>query len=201
MDPLLASRDPRLVRADLADDPGTDPGVADAIGPLANDLVGEVVDGAPVDEQLGRVVRLPVPAAAHDDVQARRTGEATKPLRIAADAVERELHEGRPSSPAEVTQLLGEEVLVGGELPVVPPILDVPQVDARVLVRERESELLRRDRAGDGHDARRHRRTSSSVCAGRGRWAGRRRSVLIPTRACCHPRPHPVVAPRYPSSI
>ena len=49
VDALLARRDPRLVRADLADDPGPDAGVPHPVGRLADQLVGEVVDGAPVD--------------------------------------------------------------------------------------------------------------------------------------------------------
>ena len=51
MHPLLQRADPRLVGADLADDPGTDAGSAHAIGELADDHPREVVDGAAVDQR------------------------------------------------------------------------------------------------------------------------------------------------------
>ena len=42
VDPLLGRRDPRLVRPDLPDDPGPDPGVADAVTDLADELGGGI---------------------------------------------------------------------------------------------------------------------------------------------------------------
>ncbi len=56
MDTLLLRRHPRLVGADLADDPGPDAGLPHPVGRLAHELVGEVVDAAPIDQGLGRVV-------------------------------------------------------------------------------------------------------------------------------------------------
>ena len=64
----------------------------------------------------------------------------SQPERIAADAVERQVDEGATAAAPKVAQLVGDEVLVGGELPVVPALLDVPEIDAGVLVREREAE-------------------------------------------------------------
>ena len=118
-------------------------------------------------ERLGRIVGAAIPAGAHDDVQARGAGQPPQATRVAADAVEGQVDEGGAAATAEVAQLIGDEVLVGRELPVVPALLDVPEIDAGVLVREREAELVGRDRSGDGHDARRHRR-SSFVSVGRG---------------------------------
>ena len=124
---------------------------------LADHLGRKVVDAAAVDERLGRVVRLAVPAGAHHDVDAealarRRSRSGSRPT-----PGEREVDQRSAAAPAEFPELLDDEVVVGGELPVVPSVRDVPQADAGVLVREREAELLGRDRSGDGHDARRHR--------------------------------------------
>ena len=49
--------------ADLADDPGPDPGLPHALGRVADDLVGQRVDRAAVDQRLGRVVGAAIPAA------------------------------------------------------------------------------------------------------------------------------------------
>ena len=49
--PAPRRRHPRLVGPDLPDDPGPDAGVADPLGRLVDELVGEVVDGAPVDQR------------------------------------------------------------------------------------------------------------------------------------------------------
>ena len=136
MDTLLEGADPRLVGADLADDPGPDPGVADAVSELGDDLVGQVVDRPSVDQRLGGVVGAAIPAGAHHDVQAGGARQAPQPMRVAAHPVERQVDERCPAAAAVVAQLIGDEVLVGRELPVVPALLDVPEVDAGVLVRE-----------------------------------------------------------------
>ena len=95
MDALLAGREPRLVGADLADDAGPDAGVPDSVGRLADELVGEVVDGPAVDRGLGRVVGVAVPAAAHDEVEAGRRREPDEPRRVAPDAGQRQVDQAR----------------------------------------------------------------------------------------------------------
>src|SRR5215218_925668 len=149
---LLGGRDPRLVGADLPEDPGPDPGVPDAVRRLCDELLGKRLDRPPVDEQLGRVVRGPIPAGPHDEVQAAPRREAGQPPRVAPDARRSEVDERAPSGIAKRRQLLEDERLVAGQLPVVPAALDLPQVDLRVLVREGEPELSGVDRTADRHD-------------------------------------------------
>ena len=73
--------------------PGRTPRVPHSLLDLADKLVGQVVHGATVDPGLGRVVGRPIPAAAHDEVQAARLGEATQPGRVAPDARQRQVDE------------------------------------------------------------------------------------------------------------
>ena len=137
-------RHPGLVRADLADDPGPDPAVADPLGGLRDELVGQVVHRSPVDRGLGRVVGAAIPAAAHDDVELARLGRCrrARPGRARPRAAS-----GRPGcDPPDARirrQLLEDHRLVARELPVVPAVGDVPERDLRVLVREREAERPR----------------------------------------------------------
>ena len=91
---LLLRAQPRLVGPDLADDPRPDAGVADAVGRLADELVGQVVHRAAVDPRVRRVVGGPIPAAAHHDVQVAPFAERPQPPRVAADPVERQVDEG-----------------------------------------------------------------------------------------------------------
>ena len=104
-------------------------------------LVRQVVHGAPVDAGLRRVVGRPVPAAAHDDVQAgaRRPARAATPDRDPSPAGVRS---ASPLPPAAriAGQFLQDDRLVAGQLPVVPARLDVPQGDLGVLVGQGEPE-------------------------------------------------------------
>ena len=103
----------------------------------------QLIDGAPVDQGLGRVVRARDTSRTHHDLHARAAGQAPQPLRVAADARRGEVHQRPAAAPPEFAQLVGDEVLVGGELPVVPSASDVPEIDAGVLVRKGEAELAR----------------------------------------------------------
>ena len=58
VDAFLGRGEPRLVRADLADDARPDAGIPRPVGRLAHELVGEVVHGPPIDARLRRVVRI-----------------------------------------------------------------------------------------------------------------------------------------------
>ena len=98
------ARQPRLVRADLADDPGPDAGLPDPVGRLADELVGEVVDGPPVDERLRGVVARsryqPQPITMWSPVGAR---QPRQPARVATDPGRRQVDEraatGRRGTP------------------------------------------------------------------------------------------------------
>ncbi len=169
VDPLLARRDPRLVRPDLADDPGPDPGLAHALGRLADDLVGERFDGAAVDQRLGRVVGVAIPARAHDDVQPGRLRQPDEPARIPPDAGQREVEDRAAAGRPERRELLDDHGLVAPQLPVVPAVLDMPEGDRGVLVGQDPAEVGRVDgpadgldtAAGDGHEAARSSRSAS----------------------------------------
>ena len=154
MDALLQRRYPGLVGPDLADDPRSDARIADAVGRLADELVRQVVDRSSVDQRLGRVVRPSIPAAAHHDVEAGGAGDTGEPGRIAADTRHRQIDQAPATGLAERRELLEDERLVAGQLPVVPPRRDVPQRDLGVLVREREPEIARIDRTEDRLDVR-----------------------------------------------
>ena len=67
-DTLLLCCDPRLVGADLADDPWA----YWAVSKLIHDLVGEIVDRAAINARLGGVVGLAVPASPGNDVEPGR---------------------------------------------------------------------------------------------------------------------------------
>ena len=67
-DALLLRGDPRLIGADLADDPRSER----SVDKFLHDLVGEIVDGAAINARLGGVVGLAVPAGTGHDVQPGR---------------------------------------------------------------------------------------------------------------------------------
>ena len=95
VDPLLARRDPRLVRADLADDPGPDAGLAHAIGRLADELVGKRLDRRGGRSAPRPGSRRPDTSRAHHDVQAGRLRE---PARASPDRARRRAASGRRRS-------------------------------------------------------------------------------------------------------
>ena len=171
------ARDPRLVRADLADDPGADAGLPHPVGRLADQLVGQVVDGPPVDARLRRVVRAAIPAAAHDDVQAAGPRRAAQPLRVAPDARQGQVDEAAPAGGRKRASSSRIDRLVAGQLPVVPAARDVPQRDLGVLVGQREPER-RPGRSGRGPSGRgpwrRDATPSRRALAGSARSARRR---------------------------
>ena len=119
-----------------------------------DELVREVVDGPPVDPRLGRVVRGPVPAAAHHDVHATGSGELCQPDRIAPDTRQRHVDEAAPAGLPEPRELGEDHRRVAGQLPVIPATLDVPECDLGVLVGQGEAERRRLDGAEDGLDIR-----------------------------------------------
>ena len=65
MRPLLDRRDPALLDADLADQPGPDPVAASPSRISRMRPGGEVAHGRSLDPLLGAVVRRPIPAARH----------------------------------------------------------------------------------------------------------------------------------------
>ena len=121
---------------------------------LGDQLLGQGVDGSPVDHRLRRVVGAPVPAAAHHEVEPAPLGQALEPGGVAPDAGHREVDEGRPAGVLVVRELVEDHRLVARELPVVPAVRDVPERDLRVLVGQREPDRRRLDGPEDGHDVR-----------------------------------------------
>src|SRR6188508_2217289 len=111
MDTLLERRHPRLVGPDLADDPGPDPGVADTIRRLADELVGEVIHRPSVDQRLCRVVGASIPATAHDDAETGRARDTSQPHGIPADTRHREVDDTAATGLAERRELLEDERL------------------------------------------------------------------------------------------
>src|SRR4051794_32131109 len=76
-----------------------------------------------------------------------------------------------PEAPV-VLELGRDDLGVAGQLPVVPAARDVPERDRRVLVRERESEGVRRDIAEDGADMRHGRKSTAWESHGRATVSG-----------------------------
>ena len=111
----------------------------------------------------------------------------------------RQVDERRAAAATEVAQLVGDRVLVGRELPVIPSVLDVPEVDAGVLVGKGEADALGWDRPTDGHDSRSHRGSPpmfgwASVSLGGAadapmEWTGRSVPSLGAKRNPCRPSP------------
>ena len=153
MDPLLAGGEPRFVGPELANDPGPDAAVPNPNRRLANDLVGEIGDRAAVDQGFGRVVRVAVPAAAHDEVKSGCTREAGEPLRVAPDARQRQVDDRGATRGREFCELLDDHALVPSKLPVVPAIGDMPEGNCGVLVGKSPAQLPRIDPAENGLDA------------------------------------------------
>src|SRR5207245_1617762 len=181
---LLEGGDPRLVGADLADDPGLDAGVPHPVSRFPDQLVGQVVDRAPVDKRLGRVMRPAIPAATHDDVQAGPLRQADEALRVAAHAGQRHIYQATAACLAETGELGLDDRLVPGQLPVVPAALDMPQRDRCVLVRQGEADLLGSDTAPNRLDERlpwRSLRHAPSSLFGPGLAAPSRRARRGPT--------------------
>ena len=177
MDALLRRRQPWLVRADLADDPGPDARLADPVGRLAHELVGQVVDGAPVDQRLGRVVRRRDTSRSPSRCAARlaRASPASQPGSRPTPGSVRSTRL-RPAGVAERGELVEDHRLVAGQLPVVPA--DRGRATARSAVCSCGSvnpSIGRVDRAedrldvGHGRAMLRRRRAGSVLGAGRGR--------------------------------
>ena len=143
MNALLGGRQPRLVRADLAEDAGADPRLPHPVRDFADELVGQVVNGSLVDARLDRVVGVPIPPAAHHDVEAARPRKAREPARVATNARQRQVSQGAATGGPESFELGEDDRLIAGQLPVVPPVLDVPQRDLGVFVGQREAEIGR----------------------------------------------------------
>jgi hypothetical protein len=167
MDALLERRQPRLVGPDLADDPRPDVRAVNAHLDLADQLIGQVVHGAPIDQRLGRVVGRPVPARAHHDVQAAGLGVAAQAERVAAHAGQGQVHQRAPAASSKRGQLGQDQGVVRGQLPVIPAIRDLPELDAGVLVGQDEAEVGGRHRAKDRLDV--ARRLARGLARGRGR--------------------------------
>ncbi len=85
-------------------------------------------------------------------MQPGRAGEPDQPRGIAADTRGREVDQAPTAAAAIRLELAEDQRLVAGELPVIPAVRDVPQGDLGVLVRQREPEVRRVDRAEDGLD-------------------------------------------------
>ena len=134
--------------------PGRTPLSPDPAGDLVDKLVGQRIDAASVDARLGRVVGLAIPATAHHHVQAAGGRDRSQPLRVAADAGRRQVHDRPAARRPEPGQLLEDDRLVAGELPVVPAVGDVPQRDLRVLVGQGDPEGRGVDRSKDRLDVR-----------------------------------------------
>ena len=144
--------------------PGSDAGVADAVLDLGDEAVRQITGrDAP---ELRLVPGLAVAAAAHDEMQVERLGDAAEPDGVAAHPlVGRDVDERRPAGRPRHGRIDVAAHLVDRELDVGQDEVereqvrreDPDEVDEHVLVREREPELVRRDRTPDRHDRRCHR--------------------------------------------
>ena len=88
-------------------------------------------------------------------------------LGIPTQALVRDIHQAGATQRLEPAQLLGDHVLVADQLPVVPAVRHVPQIDAGVLMGQYEAELIGRDRPGDGLDVGAHRSPSCAPAGSR----------------------------------
>ena len=82
---LLGLGDGVVVASDLADDPGTYTGGADAVLDFADHLLGEVVDARPC-EVCEVEVGLAVVTTSHDDLDSRGDGHLGQALRLSCVA-------------------------------------------------------------------------------------------------------------------
>lgn len=207
----------RVVRPDLTEDAGPDPGSRDAGAALLHHRFGQPIDTPAADVPAMR--SLQVPAAAHDDVQAGPARQFGQRVRVPAEVHRRRVDDAshvvrleEPSS--DSTQVHVRQVVVRAVRPRVPPrltgyaavehlrvICDVamlgherPQVDMHVLMDERASEIVRVHRAQNrpGHRLAvavmgSHRRCPSPRPS-RPAPPSRTRSAWCDRRACSTPR-------------
>jgi len=124
----------------------------DPVLDLAHEVVRQRIDRPPIDVEGRRVVSVAIPTRAHHQMHAGRASEAHEPGRVAAHPGRRHVDEGPAAGRAIARELGGDDGLVRRQLPVVPAVRDVPQRDLGVLVRQREPELGRVDRAEDRLD-------------------------------------------------
>jgi hypothetical protein len=114
-------------RADLADDARAHAGRAHPDRHVADDLVGEALNGSGV--HVRRMKGFLVPAAAHDDVQPGGVGNALQGKRIASQPDVRDVYHRAASAAPELPQFLDRRGLV--------------EQDVRVAVRHARPHLLR----------------------------------------------------------
>src|SRR3954452_13539461 len=182
VDALFGRAHPRFVRADLADDPGANARLPHPGLDLGDQLMREIVYGPAVDPSLRRVVGRPVPAAAHHYVETSGRRDITKPQRVTPDARKCEVDEATSAGRAIASELLDDDGLVAGQLPVVPARLDMPQRDLGVLVRQREPKRVGVDRTEDGLDVR-HGPRCYAVATGSGVRASRNSTMAVARRS------------------
>jgi hypothetical protein len=120
------------------------------VSEVADDLIGQLVDGEAVDAAAIEV-RLTVVAGAHDDVHAGRLGDTAQSERVAPQPFARDVHDRAAAGLAERGHLADRERLVVQQ-PVTAVLAE--QVDEEVLVRQRDAEVGGVHRPGDGHDGR-----------------------------------------------
>ena len=140
-------------------------------------------------ERLGRVVGLAIPAAAHHEVEAGCLGEPAQPGRVAPDRLQGEVGEARPAELAEPGQLGQDQLVLAGQLPVVPAAGDLPQHAAGVLVGEREAERRGIDPPEHGLDEGRHAGDYRPAAPGPRAPGARRPPAHAPPRATPARRP------------
>ncbi len=133
--------------------PGRIAGLPHPVGRLSDELVGQVVDRSAVDPQprpgSRRSRYQPQPMTMWSPLAAR---DARQPAGVAPDAGQRQVDQAAAAGRPVCRQLLEDQRLVAGQLPVVPAVVDVPEGDLGVLVRQREPELGGLDRTEDGLD-------------------------------------------------
>ena len=150
---LLGRSHPSLLGTDLPDNARLDPGVADAFGEFANELVREVFHGPPIDPFLWQVVVLPIPPAAHDDRHAGALGQDLDPFRGPPDIRRREIDHGRAPELGVRGYFVGDDVVIVERIWEVVAVGRLSQLAVRVLMGKDEPQLVPRDGTRHRHHA------------------------------------------------
>ena len=114
--------------------------------------LGQRVGAGAIDQRFGRVVRLPVPAAAQHHLDSGRLRDASHALRVAPQSDVGQVHDAASACRGVGAKLFDRQRFVVEDAVQTEPRVDPFDVQQQVLVGLGEAELAGGQRAAHGHD-------------------------------------------------